>query len=272
MMNEKLRAGQEIQLEREVLVAKQKSLDEQMKKLAEKGKVNVKTGVLEFDDVKDKAAYDKISETLTAANEAVKEKGSELENTVQTLQGGLSDTISNLFAGDTAGAVESMKGMFSELLGVFSQYLSKMISGFILETVLNISKAQIAANPWIGMLLVPLVYTAVSSGVNALAQPLLNSMSRMPTGGRFDEPTLVGNTIIGDGSRLGGKNREWLFRDDQLISMITSTVKMGADIQNQRMANIEAGFKNLRLETSFKGSDLRIVLSRADYDAKKRTF
>ncbi len=71
--------------------------------------------------------------------------------------------------------------------------------------------------------------------------------------------------IIGDGSRLGGRNREWIFNDSQLIA----TVQMaGANSNSMLIAKLDRVEKLLatqELKTTLRGSDIDIALRRTNF-------
>jgi hypothetical protein len=46
-----------------------------------------------------------------------------------------------------------------------------------------------------------------------VTKPFISEILAFPTGAVFDQPTLV---QVGDGNRLGGLNREYLLRQDQM--------------------------------------------------------
>ena len=70
--------------------------------------------------------------------------------------------------------------------------------------------------------------------------------------------------IIGDGSRLGGRNREWIFNDSQLIA----TVQMaGANSNSMLIAKLDRVEKLLasqELKTTLRGNDIDIALRRTN--------
>ena len=76
--------------------------------------------------------------------------------------------------------------------------------------------------------------------------------------------------IIGDGSRLGGRNREWIFNDSQLIA----TVQMaGANSNSMLIAKLDRVEKLLasqELKTTLRGSDIDIALRRSVFQKKMR--
>lgn len=63
----------------------------------------------------------------------------------------------------------------------------------------------------------------VSAGVRQILNPILSSILSFPTGGVFESPTLA---VVGDGSRLGGSNIEYLLRHDQMKALINEVTNV----------------------------------------------
>jgi hypothetical protein len=57
---------------------------------------------------------------------------------------------------------------------------------------------------------VAVITGVVYKAVKAITDPIISAILSFSTGGRVDQPTMA---IIGDDSRLGGRNREWFFND-----------------------------------------------------------
>jgi len=72
--------------------------------------------------------------------------------------------------------------------------------------------------------------------------------------------------IIGDASRLGGRNREWIFNDSQL----KATVKMASVGSNTMLIDkfdrVEKLLASQELKTTLRGSDIDIALRRTNYN------
>ena len=129
-----------------------------------------------------------------------------------------------------------MRETFATLAG----YLKRLLSAWVVEIVLEsptFKALAAAAGP-----LAPVV----TAGATALLNPIINTLLSFPTGARFDEPTLA---VIGDGNRLGGENREWLFRDEQLHQVLDWVLGR----YEQRMAEGFARLENAIASTQIKG-------------------
>lgn len=69
--------------------------------------------------------------------------------------------------------------------------------------------------------MLPVVQALASGAIHGIADPIINSIASFSTGGRIDEPTLA---VVCDATRLGGINREWVFRDEQLQQVVNSAL------------------------------------------------
>ncbi len=80
-------------------------------------------------------------------------------------------------------------------------------------TIQYISALSFPAN----IVAIPVITIAINADANAITDPIISTILSFSAGGRIDQPTTV---IIGDGSRLGGRNREWISNDSQLIATV----------------------------------------------------
>jgi tape measure domain-containing protein len=144
-------------------------------------------------------------------------KGSVLLGVGEELQGSLTELVSNLFAGDP----EAIKNPFRAAFGVLAGALQRLASAKITEALLGMING-ITGLP--GVLLAFASRPLIEGLVNAVLTPVLSGLLSFPTGGRIDAPTLA---LLGDASRLGGRNTEWIFRDEQLQDMLQSVVVAG---------------------------------------------
>ena len=114
---------------------------------------------------------------------------------------------------------------------------------------------------------IPVITTAINAVVKAITDPIISTILSFSTGGRIDQPTMA---IIGDGSRLGGRNREWIFNDSQLIA----TVQMaGANSNSMLLAKLDRVEKLLasqELKTTLRGNDIDIALRRTAINLSHR--
>jgi hypothetical protein len=137
-----------------------------------------------------------------------------------------------------------MRETFATLAG----YLKRLLSAWVVEIVLESPtfKALAAAAGPLAPVVTAGATALLTTGMNALLNPIINTLLSFPTGARFDEPTLA---VIGDGNRLGGENREWLFRDEQLHQVLDWVLGR----YEQRMAEGFARLENAIASTQIKG-------------------
>ena len=171
----------------------------------------------ESGDVK---ASERLATELININDELRAKGDILQSSVGDLQNAITEGLGNLFAGD----VEAAKEPFRKLLGVLAGALSKTAAGLVTKLVLE----QLALTPGgaASLLLTPVITGVVQAGINAILTPTINSLTSFASGGRVDEPTLA---VVGDGAKLGESNREWIFRDQQLQTVIYQAATAGND-------------------------------------------
>ena len=88
---------------------------------------------------------------------------------------------------------------------------------------------------WIKMGLIPEMNATIGGTVTAITSPMIESILSFSTGGdingKYNTPTLL---QVGDASRLGGSNREWIFRDEQLQQTVQVAVASSNRITEQR--------------------------------------
>jgi hypothetical protein len=164
-------------------------------------------------------AVKRLSGELDKLNAEFSAKSDLLAMAAGQLQGTMTDVLSNLFAGDPEAAKEPFKRLFGVLAGALSKQASALVTKLVLDDLLKVPVGGVAS-----LLLVPVITAAVNTGIQALLQPVLNSLTSFASGGRIDEPTLA---LVGDGARLGESNREWIFRDTQLQTVVQQAATQG---------------------------------------------
>ena len=114
---------------------------------------------------------------------------------------------------------------------------------------------------------VPVITGVVYTAVKAITDPIISAILSFSTGGRVDQPTMA---VIGDASRLGGRNREWIFNDSQL----QATVQMASVGSNAmliaKLDRVEKLIASQELKTTLRGSDIDIALRRTEYNKAYR--
>jgi len=257
------RQGLEIELQRrkdnETLSIQKDALKKQLELLEEKANKFDLYGRPIFDSQKEQEEYDALSKKLLETEKLISERGDSLGLIVTELQTTVTDSLSNLFAGDPEAAADSWRKFFSQLAGM----LQAKASAFVLDLVLSPGTMQyLSALPFpANVVAVPVITATINAAVKAITDPIISTILSFSTGGRIDQPTMA---IVGDASRLGGRNREWIFNDSQLIA----TVQMaGANSNSMLIAKLDRVEKLLasqELKTTLRGSDIDIALKRTN--------
>jgi len=215
----------------------------------------------------DKARLDAMQTQFENAMDLYKVNASLLESVISTASVGVTEAITDLFAGDPEAAGEAIKKTFSSIFGVMAQVISKKVSGVVVNLILDwlfTSKEPFL----IKMVLAPAMGSIINSLIMAIVTPVLNGLLSFSTGGRIDNPTMA---LIGDASKLGGRNREWVTNDKQLQQI----VGMGANTANMELLNemraMRAMLASQQLETVLKGTDIYISQKRTGYSVNQRS-
>lgn len=195
---------------------------------------------------------------LATINGQLGAKGSELTDLMGSLSGELGEAAGALFSGSGERAKEGFREFFSALAGGLQQLASAKITEVLLTAIGPGGILGLIA----GFALKPLV----TSLVGAILNPVLSGLLSFPTGGRFDSPTI----LVGDGSRLGGNDREWIFRDDQLHTIMRAVAANSSAGMNEELREIRALLAAWPTEFRADGRDMRLVTDRAQHDKMKR--
>lgn len=243
MLSEQRAAGQRLFIQEELakreLELKKKQLEEQLaaaKKEEESTKATLESRLRLAEALRDVGAQEqikkalavdagestkKLQEELGKVTDSIAEKGTTLEKVGETLKDGLNSSIESLFSGDMDAAKDNMKSTLALVAG----FLEKLASAAVIEIVLGstIFKSIAAAAGFLAPVVLLGAQQLVSAGVRQLLNPILSSILSFPTGGVFESPTLA---VVGDGSRLGGSNIEYLLRHDQMKALINEVTNV----------------------------------------------
>ncbi|MBS1562589.1 MAG: phage tail tape measure protein [Bacteroidetes bacterium] len=200
----------------------------------------------------DASDFESIATALAVAQDTLETKGSAVAEFGNLLQTTVTDSLTNLFNGDPKAVADSFRELFAQLAGA----LQAKASGFVLDLFLSSGVAKfIGAIPFpFNLGAMGAAKLAIDQGVKAITRPLLAPLLSFSTGGRIDRPTLA---MIGDGAKLGGSNKEWMFRDDQLIKLMAQTAGMGGQVMAQGLDRVEMAINNLEGRFYLHGVDLR---------------
>lgn len=230
-----------------------------------------------------KAMYDAQIASVTENAEQMKLKIQEIEGTMSTVSQNLAlsgeeiaKTFVSIFDSMIASGeqITSIKDGLRLILKTFSEFLIREAEA-ALETYLFSSSfwSDIALKSGGIIAFVPALLAIAKSSLKAIISPLITSITSkllsFSTGGRIDSPTLA---LIGDGNRLGGDNKEWVFRDDQLRSLVEEVV----DTQNNKISNsfkaLQNSISNINLTSTIKGSDIILSVKRTEFENSLRNY
>lgn len=230
-----------------------------------------------------KAMYDLEIQKATESAEQMKLKITEIDDTINTVSKNLAlsgeditKTFVSIFDSMIASGeqITSIKDGLRVILKTFSEFLVREAEA-ALETYLFSSSfwTDIALKSGGIIAFVPALLAIAKSSLKAMISPLITSVTSnllsFSSGGRIDSPTLA---LVGDGSKLGGENKEWIFRDDQLQSLVESVVTE----QNQERSNefkaLQASIKNINLTSTIKGSDIILSIKRTEFENSIRNY
>ena len=198
--------GERLEAERQAALEKLKLDREQLREKEQQarssGRIDEANGLL-----------DEIDE-LTSE---IEKKSSVLSGIGEELQGNLTEVFSNLFQGDA----EAIKNPFRQGLQILVGALKRIASAKVTEVLLG-SISGLAGIP--GLLAAIGAKPIIEGVMNSILAPVFNSLLSFSSGGRIDQPTLA---IVGDAAQLGGRNREWIFTDQQLRSIMMEAAVAG---------------------------------------------
>lgn len=208
----------------------------------------------------------KIGEELGLVNDELQNKGDDMQQIVSLLSGGLQEGMSAMFDGDTDVMKESMKKTLSTIAG----FLSQLAEAAILELLLASAPIKAAAAA-LGVF-APVALFAfkkiISLGVRQLVDPVLSGIASFPTGAVFDSPTLA---IVGDGARLGGSNREYLLRNDQIKALLSEVSTTRDNETAMEIRALRAELASVQTRLVARGADLFAVVERTADNRRSRS-
>lgn len=179
----------------------------------------------------------------------------------------LEESLSAVFSGSTAQAKDIWRAFLAEIAG----YLQKKVTAMVLDLIMSPGTMKfIGGLPFpANVLALPAITATITAAVKAITDPLLKSLLSFATGGRVDEPTIA---VVGDAARLGGNNREWIFRDDQLIAVVQMATVGQTRILTEKLDRIEKAIQTQQLTATLRGEDLSIAVRRAEFARAQRTI
>jgi len=278
---EKLRIEQEAQEQRERIAeeARQRTLrlesEAQSKSLIASAAAARKRLDLEIEQaekeisiaksVNDAKAVEEANVRLEGLKARLTEEGNILNTLAQSLGEDVTSAIASGIGGDDEAFDDSYRKIFGKLAGALKAYLSS----FVLEIVLSspLIKSAIAATGFLAPLTTAAIYGTVYAGVNALASPIIDGLTSFATGGRIDQPTVA---VIGDASRLGGNNREWVTTDKQLQTIVQMSSSAVAAPLLAEVRALRAAFESGVIVGELRGNDLMLIVKAAEQSYRRR--
>jgi TP901 family phage tail tape measure protein len=258
--------GQDLEIERKSGEAKARldveNTEQQIQVLKD---MRAKLGdAFSIEDTKQLAELEK---TLIKNQTILEEKGGYLNLAAEELGKSINESLTNMFAGDSEAAGNSLKKFFLVISGVMVQGLTDYLNKVILEWFLK-AIAFSPADPLTKLLIAPVLYGLISASVKAIAMPLLKPLS-FSSGGVIDSNSLI---QVGDASILGGENKEWIFRNDQLKTLVASIVQASNYSLSSKLDNLTNILATQNLETRIKGEDIYLSMKRTQYNNKLRSY
>ncbi|HPP39502.1 MAG TPA: phage tail tape measure protein [Candidatus Kapabacteria bacterium] len=179
----------------------------------------------------------------------------------------LEESLTAVFSGSTKQAKDIWRAFLAEIAG----YLQKKVTAMVLDLIMSPGTMKfIGGLPFpANVLALPVITATITAGVKAVTDPLLKSLLSFATGGRVDEPTIA---VVGDAARLGGHNREWIFRDDQLIAVVQMATVGQTKVLADKLDRIEKAIQTQQLTATLRGEDLSIAVRRAEFARAQRTI
>ncbi|MBX3044847.1 MAG: phage tail tape measure protein [Candidatus Kapabacteria bacterium] len=216
----------------------------QTQRILEEKKKRIELERSTLDENLDKERYQDLTKQLSELEGQLKTKGSLLETYSLELQGNMGEIFANLLGGDNEALKESAKDMFAFVAGILKKAAAATATKLILD--------QLTLTPggFLALVATPGITAFVNVAISKILDPILSQITSFSTGGRVDEPTLA---IVGDASRSrGGRDTEWITRDDQLMFIINLAIARyldkfensirplmyNLDMKNQKMSSL----------------------------------
>jgi len=211
--------GARLEAERQAALAR---LREQEKELQERLKLAQDNGQTE--------EANRLTKELEKIGKEIEEKGNFVVGISSEIQTKVTEIFSNLFAGDAEKIKQPFRLLFQTLVGALTRLASAVIAQTILTSITPVEG-------FTGLLKGIALFPIIEGLVSGLLTPITAALLSFPTGGavQFDQPTLV---QVGDGARLGGINREYIFRDDQLRTIVQQTAVASSITTDKLLNNI----------------------------------
>ncbi len=229
--------------------------------------------------LEESAKLDALSKQWDEINKVYKEKTDLISITLSQASEGVSEAMGALLAGDPKAATDALRSSFAQILGTTAEMLRKEIDLLIVNLLIDWFKdPSTQAIPfWVKMGLIPLTQSMISGLIHGIADPMINNVIRMPTGGEISSPydfTGVYNQptyLVGDGSKLGAPNTEYVLNHPQLKEVVKMSAREAFSGMYKLMGELIGILKNQSLETELSGNNIRIAMTRDKIASGKRS-
>lgn len=220
-------------------------------------------------DVTTKKSLEELTKTSDVLGEEYKKKADLATITMNEAQVGISEAMASMFAGDKEAAADALRSSFASIMGVMVELLKKKIDAAILTLITDWlgEPATATFGFYAKMAMIPLIQGLAGGAIHAIADPILNNLLSFSTGGSIDSPTLA---LIGDGAKLGGSNKEWIFRDEQLKQTLQLALDSQSNQQTRYLATIANLMATQEISTTLQGADIKVSLSRTKFSQARR--
>lgn len=206
------------------------------------------------------AEADALGEQLDSVRDQIKQKGSLITGVMGDLQGEFGELAVSLFSFDKEGAKEPFRAFFGILGGALEQLAAAKATEVILGLISGVGGIP-------GLILSFAAKPVVNAVIGRFLSPILDGLLSFASGGRIDSPALF---VAGDGSNLGGPNREWIFRDDQLRDVIRLVVAEQNSGLLEEVRGLRQDVQQLQFRLYVRGKDIATAVGRTNASARSR--
>ena len=171
-------------------------------------------------------------------------------------------------------SITSLKDGLKLILKTLAEFLSQLataaVNAFVFSQA-NITKiaSLSGGNPVVAAALIGASKLAMEAIIKTILSSVTSKLLSFSTGGRIDNATLA---VVGDASKLGGSNKEWIFRDDQLRMLVNDITTLQNEKLNNNFIALQKTISNLNLTTTIKGQDLLLTMKRTQLSNNTRNY
>lgn len=171
-------------------------------------------------------------------------------------------------------SITSLKDGLKLILKTLAEFLSQLataaVNAFVFSQA-NITKiaSLSGGNPAVAAALIGASKLAMEAIIKTILSSVTSKLLSFSTGGRIDNATLA---VVGDASKLGGSNKEWIFRDDQLRMLVNDITTLQNEKLNNSFIALQKTISNLNLTTTIKGQDLLLTMKRTQLSNNTRNY